>query len=94
MKNGIDATGDVHLGVPTPADGGRSSVQVTVHNTADSAKSFAVQVNFRDGDGNLLDATVVTVGDVGSGKDGTATARSNRKLSGTIRAEVGRAVRY
>ncbi|MFF9818733.1 FxLYD domain-containing protein [Streptomyces sp. NPDC014006] len=94
LKGGIDAKNEVRLGAPTRADDGRSTVAVTVHNTADSTKSFVVQVNLRDQAGNLLDTTVVTVDGVGAGKEGTVTARSNRKLSGTVSAEVARALRY
>ncbi|MBO4257041.1 hypothetical protein [Streptomyces griseorubiginosus] len=94
VQNGIDAKDDVHLGTPATDADGRSTVAVRAHNSADSAKSFAVQVDFRDQAGNLLDTTVVTLNDVGAGKDGKATAHSNRKLSGPVRTDVARAVRY
>ncbi|MFF4257701.1 hypothetical protein ACFY1L_41590 [Streptomyces sp. NPDC001663] len=94
IKGGIDAKGAVELGTPATDSGGRAAVEVTVHNTAGSAKSFAVQVDFTDASGNTLDAVVVTVSDVAAGKSGTGTARSNRKLSGEVKAEVARAVRY
>lgn len=94
IKGGIDAKGAVELGTPATDSGGRAAVEVTVHNTAGSAKSFAVQVDFTDASGNALDAVVVTVSDVAAGKSGTGTARSNRKLSGEVKAEVARAVRF
>lgn len=94
VKNGVDVKDDVRLGAPASAGDGRVTVAVTVHNTASSAKSFVVQVSFRDNAGNLLDTSVVTVDDVGAGKDGSGTARSNRKLTGSVRADVARAVRY
>lgn len=94
VKGGIDVKGDVSLGAPATAGDGRITVPVTPHNTASSTKSFAVQVNFLDSSGNLLDAVVVTVSDVAAGKDGKGTADSHRKLSGSVRAEVARAVRY
>ncbi|MEU6256674.1 hypothetical protein [Streptomyces sp. NPDC047043] len=94
IKGGIDAKGAVELGTPATDSGGRAAVEVTVHNSAGSAKSFAVQVDFTDTSGNTLDAAVVTVSDVAAGKSGTGTARSNRKLSGEVKAEVARAVRY
>ncbi|WP_416985595.1 hypothetical protein [Streptomyces sp. T028] len=93
IKNGVDVKSDVRLGTPG-TDGGRSTVDVTVTNTADSTKSFAVQVDYTDTSGNLLDTVVVTVSDVAAGRTGTATARSNRDLSGTVKTEVERAVRY
>ncbi|MER8010314.1 hypothetical protein [Streptomyces sp. NPDC094149] len=94
VKDGIDAKNEVSLGSPASAGDGRITVPVTVHNTADSAKSFVVQVSLHDKAGNLLDTIVVTVDDVAAGKDGSGTARSNRKLSEPVRAEVARALRY
>ncbi|GHC58640.1 hypothetical protein [Streptomyces cinnamoneus] len=95
VKNGVAAKDEVKLGTPTIGGDGRATVKVTAHNTADSAKSFAVLVQFKDKDGNLVDVTVVTVTNVGAKADGEATATGNRKLSGSdIRAEVGSAVRY
>jgi hypothetical protein len=93
VKGGVDVKDDVKLGTPT-SSGGRAEVEVTASNTADSQKSFLVQVNFTDADGNLVDAVAVTVSDVSAGGSGKATARSTRDLSGDTKAEVARAVRY
>ncbi|MET7692992.1 hypothetical protein ABZT06_34390 [Streptomyces sp. NPDC005483] len=94
IKNGVDAKDDVRLGTPATASDGRTTVGVTAANSADSAKSFAVQVDFTDGSGKLLDAVVVTVRDVPAGGSGKGTARSTHALSGDVRAKVSRAVRY
>jgi hypothetical protein len=94
VKDGVDAKDEVRSGKPATDGDGRTTVTVTARNTDDTARSFAVQVDFRDRDGNLLDAVVVTVPDVAAGESGEATARSTRKLSGDVRAEVGRALRY
>ncbi|MFE0512101.1 hypothetical protein [Streptomyces sp. NPDC058964] len=94
VKNGIEAKDEVKLGTPATASDGRTTVDVTATNTADSAKSFAVQVSYKDSGGNLLDTVVVTVDNVAAGKTGTATASSTHKLSGTVQAEVTRALRY
>ncbi|MGI5376863.1 FxLYD domain-containing protein [Streptomyces sp. CA-251387] len=94
IKGGIDAKDAVRLAAPTTDGDGRTTVEVTARNTTDSTRSFAVQINFRDEDGNLLDATVETVSDVPAGGTGTGTARSTRDLGGKVRAEVARAVRY
>ncbi|MEU5276117.1 hypothetical protein AB0G87_06880 [Streptomyces asoensis] len=93
VKGGADVTSDVELGTPG-TDGGRATVGVTVTNTADGTKSFVVQVDFTDSAGNRLDTVVVTVRDVAAGKTGKETARSNRDLSGEVKAKVARAVRY
>ncbi|MCX4885581.1 MULTISPECIES: hypothetical protein [unclassified Streptomyces] len=94
VKGSVDAKDSVKLGPPTKDGDGRTTVPVTAHNTASSAKSFAVQVNFDDAGGNLLDTVVVTLSDVAAGKSGEATARSTHKLSGEVKAEVGTALRY
>ncbi|MFD4863101.1 hypothetical protein [Streptomyces atratus] len=94
FKNGVNAKGDVRLGSPSIGHDGRATARVTVTNSADSAKSYAVQINFRDPSGNLLDTVVVTVDDVGPKASKDATARSNRKLSGDIKADVGTALRH
>ncbi|WP_031483111.1 FxLYD domain-containing protein [Streptomyces bicolor] len=94
IKGGIDAKDAVRLGEPKTDSDGRTTVEVTAENTTDSTRSFAVQVNFRDEDGNLLDAAVTTVSDVAAGGTGNGTARSTRDLGGGVRAEVARAVRY
>jgi len=94
IKDGVDAKGAVKVGGATTDSDGRAEAEVTVKNTTESTKSFAVQVDFKDEDGNLLDATVVTVSDVAADATGRGTARSHRDLGGEVRAEVARAVRY
>ncbi|MEU2134387.1 FxLYD domain-containing protein [Streptomyces sp. NPDC018352] len=94
FKNGVNARSDVELGRPSTDGDGRATVKVTAKNSSDSKKSYAIQVNFRDASGNLLDTVVVTVDDVGAKASKDATARSNRKLSGEVEAEVGRALRH
>ncbi|MGW4034353.1 hypothetical protein ACWEFL_34520 [Streptomyces sp. NPDC004838] len=94
IKNGVDAKGEVKLGAAATTSEGYATTEFTVHNTADSPKSFAVQVNFKDSGGKLLDTVVVTVSDVPASQSKTATARSNRKLSGEVKPEVGTALRY
>ncbi|MCX4858679.1 FxLYD domain-containing protein [Streptomyces canus] len=94
IKNGVDARDDVRLGTPDTASDGRTTVEVTATNSADSAKSFTVEVDFTDQDGKLLDAVVLTVSDVPAGGTGKGTARSTHDLSGDVRAKVPRAVRH
>ncbi|MFJ9005099.1 FxLYD domain-containing protein [Streptomyces canus] len=94
IKNGVDAKDDVRLGTPATASDGRTTVEVTATNSADSAKSFTVEVDFTDRNGKLLDAVVLTVPDVPAGGTGKGTARSTHDLSGDVRAKVPRAVRH
>ncbi|MEU9304615.1 hypothetical protein [Streptomyces sp. NPDC048269] len=94
VKNGIDAKDDVRLGEPTTDSEGRTTVSVSARNSDGSKKSFAVQVNFKDEGGKLLDTVVVTIPDVAAQATGEGTARSTHTLSGTVKAETGTALRY
>ncbi|MET8327902.1 FxLYD domain-containing protein [Streptomyces sp. NPDC005181] len=94
FKNGVNAGKDVKAGAVTAGTGGRATAKITVTNSADSAKSYIVQINFLDPGGNLLDTTVVTVDDVKPGTSKDATASSNRNLTGDLTAEVARALRH
>ncbi|MFJ2747619.1 hypothetical protein [Streptomyces sp. NPDC087297] len=94
VKGGVDAKGQVTLGsVATDADG-YTTVPVTVQNADAASKSFAVQVEFKDESGNLIDTVVTTIADVAANSTGQGTARSTHKLSGTVTAETGKALRY
>ncbi|MEU3662122.1 FxLYD domain-containing protein [Streptomyces sp. NPDC032940] len=94
ITSGADVTGDVEAAAPRTDADGRTTVEITVRNTADSTKSFAVQLNLTNPGGTLLDTVVVTVDDVPAGESGRATARSSHDLSGDVRAAVAHAVRY
>ncbi|WP_329219293.1 hypothetical protein OG352_22555 [Streptomyces sp. NBC_01485] len=94
IKGGVDVKGDVKLGAVGNDSNGNSAVPVTVSNTADSKKSFGVQVDFTDSAGKRVDTTVVTITNVSAGKTGKATARSTHTLSGKVTAKVARALRY
>ncbi|WP_406097641.1 hypothetical protein [Streptomyces sp. NBC_01013] len=94
IKDGVNAGGDVKAGAPVTDKDGRITSKITVANGTGSTQSYAVQINFKDPSGNLLDTVVVTVDDVGSKKTKDATARSNRKLDGDVKVEVGEAVRH
>ncbi|MET7984035.1 MULTISPECIES: FxLYD domain-containing protein [unclassified Streptomyces] len=95
FKGGVDAKSEVKLGgTASPDSDGRATVKVTATNPTSAAKSYVVQVDFRDQSGNLLDTTVVTVSDVAGGGSKDATARSNRSLTGDVRTDVARAARH
>ncbi|MFD7552132.1 FxLYD domain-containing protein [Streptomyces sp. NPDC059578] len=94
VTDGVDARDEVKLSGQATDGDGRTTVEVTAHNTADSTKSFVVQVTFQDSAGNLVDAVAVTVSDVPAAGTKKAVARSTHQLSGTIRTKVDRALRY
>ncbi|MET7306548.1 MULTISPECIES: hypothetical protein [unclassified Streptomyces] len=94
FKNGANAKGDVKLGAVNTDHDSRVTSEIIVTNGSASPKSYAVQVNFRDATGDLLDSVVVTIDGVGSKSSQDATARSNRKLSGDVKADVGTVLRH
>ncbi|PYC68214.1 hypothetical protein C7C46_29395 [Streptomyces tateyamensis] len=91
---GADATGDVTLGTVTMTADGKAQVPVTVKNSQSSAQRYTIEVDFKDQGGGTLDIAVLNPGPVDAGQTANATATSNRKLSGTVVANVARAVRY
>jgi hypothetical protein len=95
FKNGVDAKSDVRLDNRVSTDSaGHATAELTVTNSTSSAKTYVIQVDFRDKSGNLLDTVVVTVDDVAAGAAKDATARSGRTLSGDVTADVARAARH
>lgn len=94
VKNGVDARSDVSVGAAATDADGRATAVVTVTNHGSGTADYTVAVSFRDPGGNLLDAVVVSVDAVNSGASRTATARSNRTLSGSVSAEIAAALRH
>jgi hypothetical protein len=94
VKDGVDAKSQVKVGGTSTDADGRTTVEVTATNPDSSSHDYTVTVNFRGSDGNLLDTTVLNINDVAAGASGKGTARSNRKLQGTITADVGTALRH
>ncbi|MEU9228547.1 hypothetical protein AB0D40_29765 [Streptomyces massasporeus] len=94
IQDGVDVKGDVRVGTPVAGSDGRVRAEVTVRNSDDSTRSFAVQVDFKSSGGDLVDTVIVTVDHVQAGESATATARSTHDLSGDVRTDVARAVRY
>ncbi|MFJ2861505.1 hypothetical protein [Kitasatospora sp. NPDC087314] len=94
IKGGLDAKGDVSVGAVGTGPDGKAQVELTVTNRGQQSYRYVIQINFTDDSGKLQDATAVTVQDVAAGKSAQATARSNRDLSGSLKAAVANAVRY
>ncbi|MBT2478834.1 hypothetical protein [Streptomyces sp. ISL-94] len=94
VKDGADAKEEVALGSVTTDAEGYTKVPVMARNTDEGTKSFAVQVEFKDEGGKLIDTVVVTVSDVAGKGAGEGTARSTHRLSGTVSAQIGTALRY
>lgn len=94
VSGAVDAGSDVSLGTVTFTADGKATVPLTISNPTADVSDYTVSVNFEDQSGSLQDAVVVSVSDVPANGKATATATSNRKLSGTIKAEVSSAVRH
>ncbi|MER5350520.1 hypothetical protein ABT093_09335 [Kitasatospora sp. NPDC002551] len=93
VKGGLDAKGDVAVGAVSFVDG-KAEVTLTVTNHEQEGNRYVIQVNFTDDSGNVLDVTAVTLPDVAAGQSTEAKARSNRDLTGSVKAVVANAVRY
>ncbi|MFC8129373.1 FxLYD domain-containing protein [Streptomyces sp. NPDC057302] len=94
VKDGVDAKADVKVDGPTTSDDDRATAKITATNSTDKKADYTVSVNFRDSDGNLLDTAVLNITDVDAARSKSATARSNRSLSGTPKAEISKALRH
>ncbi|MEU6983849.1 hypothetical protein ABZ946_10500 [Streptomyces sp. NPDC046324] len=93
VKDGVNATDNVKAGA-TGTEGDRTTAEITATNPTDSNADYTVWVNFRDEDGNLLDAAVLNIDGVEPAGSKTGTARSNRTLSGATKAEIQQALRH
>ncbi|MFE6158883.1 hypothetical protein ACFQ7F_08195 [Streptomyces sp. NPDC056486] len=94
VKDGVNAKSDVKVDGPAKADGNRTTAKITATNSTDKKADYAVSINFRDGDGNLLDTVVLNINNTDPDQSKSGTARSNRDLSGTPKAEIGKALRH
>ena len=94
VTDGVTAASDVTAGPVTTGSDGRAATQLTVTNPTADSHDYTISVTFEDSGGTLQDATVVTVSKVPAHGTTTATARSNRNLSGTLTAKVTAAVRH
>ncbi|MFE0133788.1 FxLYD domain-containing protein [Streptomyces sp. NPDC059037] len=94
VKDGVNAKGDVKAADTTKPDGDRTTAEITATNSTDKKADYTISVDFRDSDGNLLDTVVLNINGVGPGDSKSGTARSNRSLSGTPKAEIRRALRH
>lgn len=94
ISGGISAASDVTAGPVTIGSDGRAECPLTVRNPTSQAHDYTISLTFDDQSGNLLDVTALTVSNVPANGSATATARSNRNLSGTITAKVTAAVRH
>jgi hypothetical protein len=94
VKGGVNVKGEVKAGPVSSDKSGRAVARITIVNKSRDTADYAVEVNFRNADGDVVDAVVLIVRAVRPQTPAKATARSHRKLTGRITAQVGHAVRY
>lgn len=94
ISGGVDAAGDVSAGPVTIDSDGKAVSQLTVKNQTDKEHDYTISVSFRDSGGTVQDVVVLNVSKVPAHGQSTATAKSNRTLSGTLTAKVEAAVRH
>ncbi|PJN29209.1 hypothetical protein [Kitasatospora sp. CB02891] len=90
-----NALGDVTLtGIPTQVTGNLTAAKVTVTNSTQETRSYAIQVDFTDGSGQAVDSTVVGVENLAPGATENPVAFSTKSSDTTLVPVVVKAQRY
>ncbi|KIQ65683.1 hypothetical protein TR51_17965 [Kitasatospora griseola] len=90
-----NALGDVTLtGIPTQVTGNLTAAKVTVTNSTQETRSYAIQVDFTDGSGQTVDSTVVGVENLAPGATENPVAFSTKSSDTTLVPVVVKAQRY
>ncbi|MER6675292.1 FxLYD domain-containing protein [Streptomyces sp. NPDC000983] len=90
-----NATADVSLtGKPRSQTGGLLAVVVNITNSTDATASYAVQVDFSDADGNVVETRYVGAEDLEPGERAQPLAISRKPAEPQLTAKVAKAQRY
>ncbi|MCC9306785.1 hypothetical protein LN042_06640 [Kitasatospora sp. RB6PN24] len=90
-----NAVGDVTLtGVPLAQAGGLNAVIVNITNSTGSATSYAVQIDWKDSAGNVVDSDVVGAENLAAGGHASPTAFSRKDVGTALTPVVAKAQRY
>ncbi|GHE00487.1 hypothetical protein GCM10010339_15860 [Streptomyces alanosinicus] len=90
-----NAVSDVSLtGMPRSETGGLLALHVNIRNSADATASFAVQVDFRDADGKVVETRYVGAEKVGAGQTVHTIVVSHEPPEPKLNAAVAKAQRY
>lgn len=90
-----NATADVSLtGKPRAETGGLLAVVVHITNRSDDTASYAVQVDFRDPDGKVVETRYVGAEDLAPGERAQPLAISRKPPEPQLTAEIAKAQRY
>lgn len=95
VKGRGNATSDVSLtGKPRAQTGGLLAVVVNIHNTTDRTASYAVQVDFVDSDGKVVETRYVGAEDLKAGDKAQPLAISRKPPQPPLTAKIAKAQRY
>ncbi|CCK25257.1 hypothetical protein BN159_0878 [Streptomyces davaonensis JCM 4913] len=90
-----NATADVSLtGKPRADTGGLLAVVVNITNSTDQTASYAVQVDFSDSDGNVVETRYVGAEDLEPGERAQPLAISRKPPEPKLTAAIAKAQRY
>ncbi|MET8861254.1 hypothetical protein [Streptomyces sp. NPDC004579] len=90
-----NATSDVSMkGVPTAETGGLRAVLVTITNNTDKKASYAVQVDFKNPDGKVVETKFVGKENLEPGKKATPIVISRQPAEPQLTAVLVKAQRY
>ncbi|MFH9861967.1 hypothetical protein [Streptomyces sp. NPDC017202] len=90
-----NATADVSLtGKPRAQTGGLLAVVVNITNRSGDTASYAVQVDFRDPDGKVVETRYVGAEDLAPGERAQPLAVSRKPSEPQLTAEIAKAQRY
>ncbi|MFI8193282.1 hypothetical protein ACIF8T_31660 [Streptomyces sp. NPDC085946] len=90
-----NALADVSLtGKPRAQTGGLLAVVVNITNHTDETASYAVQVDFRDSDGKVVETRYVGAEDLAAGDRAQPLAISRTPAGQQLTAEIAKAQRY
>jgi len=90
-----NATGDVSMtGLPLNETNGVRALVVNITNRTDETASYAVQVDFSDADGKVVETRYVGVQDLEPGKQAHPLAISRKPPEPQLTAEIAKAQRY
>ncbi|MFD5629882.1 MULTISPECIES: hypothetical protein [unclassified Streptomyces] len=95
VRGSGNATSDVAItGVPTAQTGGLLAVLVAITNKTDQQASYAVQVDFEDSDGKVVETRFVGAEDLDPGERAEPVAISTKPLKPKLTARLAKAQRY
>ncbi|MFH7336782.1 hypothetical protein [Streptomyces sp. KHY 26] len=90
-----NAASDVSLtGIPRAEVGDLQAAHVNIHNSSDRTADFAVQVDFRDPDGKVVETRYVGAENVRPGQTVHPYAISHQPPQPVLKPEVAKAERY